>query len=196
MVQFIPSLVAGVLIFSLEGRITVVISFLVTVGVSLSIEFPGPVLSEALNPIFLNLLSSSKSAFHLHDNDTVATLFHFQEGSEPSPSLWTFLSICYYFCWPVCLFQAMSSPLLHIFSLLRNKLFEGGEECLTSFWHVFLTWPQISPCITWAPKRERFAFFFLPVYCFKCQWVFFSFCFCCVCVCVVFFLCVFREPWK
>ena len=51
MVQFIPSFVAGVLIFSPEGRINFAINSLAAAGVSLSVQSPGRALSKLLIPI-------------------------------------------------------------------------------------------------------------------------------------------------
>lgn len=100
------------------------------------LSFPSPALKEAFNPIFLSLLPCTKSVFHLHHSNWLDTL-PFSEGRwAPTFSVWSF-SVSAHFCGPVWLSHVVSFPLLHIFSLLWNKLAEGGEDCLTSFWYDF-----------------------------------------------------------
>lgn len=103
--------VAGILISSLEGRIKFTINFLATVqSYHCPLRFPDSAPSETFNSIFLSLLSSTKSAFNLHDNDWRDTSIFRRAVSSLLCVI--FLCICYYFHWPACLFQAVSFPFI------------------------------------------------------------------------------------
>lgn len=126
-------LIAGILIFSLEGRIKFTINFWATVWVT-TIYWVSQ--AQHLKRLLILYSSISSHAPNLPSISKAVTdwkLCHFQEGSELRFSLCHLSQYLLLFLL-ASLFQVAFFLSLCIFSLLWNKLIDGGEDCLISLW--------------------------------------------------------------
>lgn len=130
-------LVAGILIFSLEGRIKFTISFWATVWVT-KIYWVSQ--AQHLKRLLIPCFSVSSHPPNLPSISMTVTDWipcDFQEGNGLPLSLCA-LSLYLLLFLLAWLFHVVFFPLLHILSLLWNKLTEGGEA-LSPF-HMIFNW--------------------------------------------------------